>query len=31
MWIMLTAKLPTVVSPPKLSIHWSIPWPYESK
>ena len=27
MWIMLTKKLPTVVSPPKLSIHWSTPWP----
>lgn len=31
MWIMLTKKLPTVVSPPKLSIFWSIPWPLEVK
>ncbi len=27
MWIILTAKLPTKPSPPKLSIFWSIPWP----
>ena len=27
MWIILTAKLPTAPSPPKLSIFWSIPWP----
>lgn len=27
MWIMLTDKLPTVVSPPKLGIFWSVPWP----
>jgi len=27
MWIMLKKKLPTQVSPPKLSIHWSMPWP----
>jgi len=26
MWIMLTTKLPTEVSPPKLSIFWSVPW-----
>ncbi len=25
-WIMLKRKLPTIVSPPKLSIHFSIPW-----
>jgi len=25
-WIMLTKKLPTVVSPPKLSLHYSVPW-----
>ena len=28
-WILLTAKLPTCVSPPKLSIFWSQPWPFE--
>jgi hypothetical protein len=27
MWIMLIQKLPTEVSPPKLSILWSTPWP----
>lgn len=27
-WIMLIKKLPTEVSPPKLSIFWSTPWPY---
>ena len=27
MWIMLTKKLPTVPSPPRLSIFWSTPWP----
>jgi hypothetical protein len=27
MWIMLITKLGTSVSPPKLSIHWSLPWP----
>jgi len=27
MWIMLITKLPTEVSPPKMSIHWSTPWP----
>ncbi len=27
MWIMLTKKLPTNPSPPKLSIFWSVPWP----
>jgi hypothetical protein len=26
MWIMLIKKLPTVVSPPKLSIFWAVPW-----
>lgn len=26
-WIILTAKLPTNPSPPKLSIHWAVPWP----
>jgi hypothetical protein len=26
MWIMLIAKLPTAVSPPKLSIFWAEPW-----
>lgn len=29
MWIMLIKKLPTVVSPPKMSIHWSVPWPMD--
>ena len=28
MWIMLIKKLPTVVSPPKMSIFWSTAWPY---
>jgi len=27
MWILLIKKLPTVVSPPKMSIFWSVPWP----
>jgi len=27
MWILLTKKLPTKPSPPKLSIFWSLPWP----
>jgi hypothetical protein len=27
---MLRRKLPTVVSPPKLSLFWSVPWPYEN-
>ncbi len=27
MWILLTKKLPTKPSPPKLSIFWSVPWP----
>ena len=27
MWIILTKKLPTAPSPPKLSIFWSVPWP----
>lgn len=26
-WIILTSKLPTNPSPPKLSIHWAVPWP----
>ena len=30
MWIMVKTKLPTVVSPPKMSIHWSTPWPNKS-
>jgi hypothetical protein len=30
MWIMLTKKLQTNPSPPKLSIFWSTPWPKES-
>lgn len=29
MWIMLTKKPPTQPSPPRLSIHWSVPWPHE--
>jgi hypothetical protein len=29
MWIMLIKKLPTVVSPPKLSIFWAQPWALE--
>lgn len=29
MWILLTTKLPTGPSPPKLSIFWSLPWPQE--
>lgn len=28
-WIILTAKLPTNPSPPKLSIHWATPWPLD--
>lgn len=28
-WIMLTTKLSTQVSPPKMSIHYSFPWPEE--
>lgn len=31
MWIMLIKKLPTVVSPPKLSIFWAQPWAGELK
>lgn len=27
MWILLTKKLPTGPSPPKLSIFWSVAWP----
>ena len=27
MWIMLTTKLHTEVSPPKMSLHWATPWP----
>lgn len=27
MWIMLTSKLPTRPSPPRMSIFWSVPWP----
>jgi hypothetical protein len=30
-WIMLTKKLPTDPSPPKLSLHWATPWPVESR
>jgi len=29
MWVLLRTKLPTVVSPPKLSIFWSVPWPMD--
>lgn len=29
MWIMLTTKLPTAISPPKMSIFWSVAWPGE--
>jgi hypothetical protein len=29
MWIMLREKLPTEVSPPKMSLFWSTPWPLE--
>ena len=29
MWIMLTTKLPTAPSPPKMGIFWSVPWPHE--
>lgn len=28
-WIFLVNKLPTVVSPPAMSIHYAIPWPME--
>lgn len=28
MWILLTKKLPTKPSPPKLSIFWAVPWPH---
>lgn len=28
-WIIITAKLPTNPSPPKLSIHWAVPWPLD--
>lgn len=31
MWIILTKKLPTAVSPPKLSIFWSVPWVDEKR
>jgi len=27
MWVMLRTKLPTEVSPPKMSLFWSVPWP----
>lgn len=27
MWVMMTTKLSTKPSPPKMSIHWAIPWP----
>lgn len=27
MWIMLKVKLPINPSPPKMSIHWGVPWP----
>ena len=30
-WIFLRDKLPTVVAPPAMSIHYAIPWPMESK
>ena len=30
-WIFLVNKLPTVVSPPAMSIHYAIPWPMEDK
>ena len=30
MWIMITKKLPTLHSPPKLSIFWSTPWPSDN-
>ena len=29
-WIFLVNKLPTVVSPPAMSIHYAIPWPMEN-
>lgn len=29
MWVILTKKLPTKPSPPKLSLFWSVPWPDE--
>lgn len=28
-WVMLLTKLPTLASPPKLSVHWSFLWPNE--
>jgi hypothetical protein len=28
-WIMLIERLPVANAPPKMSIHWSIPWPNE--
>jgi hypothetical protein len=28
MWILLRQKLPTAVSPPKMAILWSVPWPH---
>lgn len=30
MWIMLRKRLPCLVSPPKMSVHWSAPWPGEA-
>jgi hypothetical protein len=27
MWVMLIKKIPCIVSPPRLSIHWAEPWP----
>lgn len=29
MWIMLTRRIPTEVPVPKLSVHWSTPWPHD--
>jgi hypothetical protein len=29
MWIILTKRVPTEVPVPKLSVHWSVPWPRE--
>lgn len=29
MWIMLTQKPPTTISPPKLSFHWAVPWTHD--
>jgi hypothetical protein len=31
MWVMLIKKLQTIVSPPKLSLHWAEPWPMDDK